>query len=122
MKKCPRCGGVYSDYPALSRVDNKTDICSPCGTEEAIQDFTGEPLSPLSVDEGLVHHGIKCRSCNETHWVDVTKDQLDKYNNKQGLIQDIFPELTPDLRELFVSKTCGDCWDEMFNDIEEEEE
>jgi hypothetical protein len=29
-------------------VDNKTSICSPCGTEEAIQDFSGEPLSPLN--------------------------------------------------------------------------
>lgn len=46
-KKCPRCGKSYTGFPALSRVDNKTDICSPCGTEEAMQDYAGEPLSPL---------------------------------------------------------------------------
>ena len=50
-KFCPRCGGYYTDFPALSRVDNKTSICSPCGTEEAIQDFTGEPLSPLTKEQ-----------------------------------------------------------------------
>jgi len=51
IKFCPRCGGYYTDFPALSRVDNKTSICSPCGTEEAIQDFTGEPLSPLTKEQ-----------------------------------------------------------------------
>lgn len=50
-KFCTRCGNYYSDFPALSRVDNKTEICSSCGTDEAIQDFTGEPLSPLDKKE-----------------------------------------------------------------------
>lgn len=36
---CPRCGGPISGYPALSRRDNKTDICSDCGSEEAMFDF-----------------------------------------------------------------------------------
>jgi predicted RNA-binding Zn-ribbon protein involved in translation (DUF1610 family) len=37
--KCPRCGNVTTDYPALSRKDNKTEICSDCGTDEAMGDF-----------------------------------------------------------------------------------
>lgn len=36
--KCPRCGKEI-DYPALSRRDNKTEICSDCGTQEALEDF-----------------------------------------------------------------------------------
>jgi len=36
---CPRCYQIYKDYPALSRRDNKTPICSKCGTEEAIFDY-----------------------------------------------------------------------------------
>lgn len=36
---CPRCGGAMNGYPALSRRDNKTEICSDCGTEEAMFDF-----------------------------------------------------------------------------------
>ncbi len=35
-KKCPRCGEYYVEYPAISRKDNKTEICPRCGTEEAI--------------------------------------------------------------------------------------
>lgn len=36
---CPRCKNPIEGYPALSRVDNKTDICTPCGTKEAMWDF-----------------------------------------------------------------------------------
>ena len=32
-------------FPALSRFDNKTDICSNCGTDEAMRDFSGEALT-----------------------------------------------------------------------------
>ena len=38
--KCPRCNESYTGYPALSRRDNATDICSKCGNVEAIMDMT----------------------------------------------------------------------------------
>jgi len=41
VKECPRCGESYTTFPALSRRDNKTDICSACGTSEAMEDITG---------------------------------------------------------------------------------
>jgi len=44
IKVCPRCGNEYTGFPALSRVDNKTSICSPCGEEEGLDDFYGIPL------------------------------------------------------------------------------
>ena len=34
--KCPRCGKYYLGHPAISRKDNKTEICSACGIEEAL--------------------------------------------------------------------------------------
>ena len=46
--KCPSCGGFIpnNETPgaymgALSRKDNKTEICSSCGTKEAIEDYLG---------------------------------------------------------------------------------
>lgn len=43
---CPRCSGFIPNnetpgaYPgALSRLDNKTEICSDCGGEEAVLDW-----------------------------------------------------------------------------------
>lgn len=37
--KCLRCGDVFSDYPALSRLDNKTEICPDCGELEAMEQY-----------------------------------------------------------------------------------
>jgi hypothetical protein len=43
---CPRCSGFIPNNAtpgaymgALSRLDNKTEICSDCGTEEAMEDY-----------------------------------------------------------------------------------
>ena len=36
---CPRCHGLMSKHPALSRKDNQTQICQRCGIREALEDF-----------------------------------------------------------------------------------
>lgn len=36
---CPRCGKAYKELPAISRKDNKTEICSECGIAEAMEAF-----------------------------------------------------------------------------------
>lgn len=36
MSKCPVCGKEYTAPPALSRKDNKTEICPVCGMREAL--------------------------------------------------------------------------------------
>lgn len=41
MKICPKCKQEYSGYPALSREDNKTEICPQCGQKEALEAFQG---------------------------------------------------------------------------------
>lgn len=38
-KICPRCKNYIIGYSALSRVDNKTEICSKCGNLEALEKF-----------------------------------------------------------------------------------
>jgi len=38
---CPICHTEVTDFPALSRRDNKTEICSDCGTRDALDDFFG---------------------------------------------------------------------------------
>lgn len=45
---CPRCGGDVpstlhkGQYPgATSRVDNKTEVCSDCGSQEAFLQMAG---------------------------------------------------------------------------------
>lgn len=37
VKICSRCGKEYKGVGAISRKDNKTEICSACGTKEALE-------------------------------------------------------------------------------------
>ena len=39
IKICPLCNCEIQGYPAISRKDNKTEICSRCGEAEAWVDF-----------------------------------------------------------------------------------
>lgn len=36
---CPICGIGFSEHPAISRKDNKTEICPRCGMKEALDDW-----------------------------------------------------------------------------------
>lgn len=36
-RTCPRCGKTYTEYPAISRKDNTTEICPQCGQLEALE-------------------------------------------------------------------------------------
>lgn len=54
---CPRCGEntLRTDRPvmnALSRRDNKTYVCSSCGTSEALEDFSGGDRMPWVSETG----------------------------------------------------------------------
>jgi len=40
--KCPNCKKTTTDFPALSRADNHTEICSACGRGDAFDDAAGE--------------------------------------------------------------------------------
>jgi ribosomal protein S27AE len=57
---CPRCGNWIPNnhepgaYPgAISRVDNKTEICSGCGVDEALEQFSTGAPAPMSEWEYL---------------------------------------------------------------------
>jgi predicted RNA-binding Zn-ribbon protein involved in translation (DUF1610 family) len=41
-KTCPLCGATFEGLGALSRKDNATEICSDCGTNEAMEDMFAE--------------------------------------------------------------------------------
>ena len=40
---CPRCGKSYTAPPAISRVDNHTEICPDCGVREALESIGVKP-------------------------------------------------------------------------------
>lgn len=62
---------------------------------------------------------ITCEHCGKekTIWV----NELDFCDFALGdiLVQEAFPYLTPAEREMFISQTCEECWDRMFEDIKD---
>ena len=46
LRNCPRCGNNIIGYPAVSRYDNTTEICSDCGTDEALENMAGYMTNP----------------------------------------------------------------------------
>ena len=44
IRICPVCGNEYTDYPAISRRDNITEICPKCGQKEALDDYINARL------------------------------------------------------------------------------
>lgn len=39
IQRCPKCKKEFTEYPALSRVDNEAEICPECGIEETISAY-----------------------------------------------------------------------------------
>ena len=37
LQRCPKCKKEFTEHPALSREDNKTEICPERGVREAIE-------------------------------------------------------------------------------------
>ena len=42
IQRCPKCGKEFTEYPALSREDNDTEICPECGVKEALTIFLNQ--------------------------------------------------------------------------------
>ena len=46
IKICPKCKKKYSQHSAISRIDNKTNICPTCGIREALEQFIKQQNTP----------------------------------------------------------------------------
>lgn len=61
---------------------------------------------------------VKCCICGTIHELKLDIRKFNKWNRGEGNIQDIFPELSPEDREMLISQICPKCWDEMFGGME----
>lgn len=62
----------------------------------------------------------KCQTCSTVY--DIVVEAQDYYDWARGAkyLQDAFPYLTADERELLLSHTCGPCFNAMFPEEDEE--
>lgn len=51
--------------------------------------------------------------------LDITEEQFRNYENGNGLIQDVFPNLTSSEREFLMTGVTDEEWNQMFGEEEE---
>lgn len=61
---------------------------------------------------------ITCPKCKTEHGIEMTHQQHREWQTGKKHIQNIFPNLSPDDREMLISGICSKCWDEIFGDEE----
>lgn len=57
---------------------------------------------------------IQCRVCGKKYDITFDDKDMNRYLFKAANIQNAFPYLTDDERELILSGICGHCYDEMW--------
>lgn len=71
-------------------------------------------------EEGHKYHlTIKCVRCQKLIKVTVNGPDLFLYNQGTAPIQECFPYLDPEEREMFMTRICGECFKKMFDEEEE---
>lgn len=68
-----------------------------------------------------INVNVPCSFCGSTHAIEMTMAQFNELQSPHRRhIQDIIPELAPEMRELFISGMCPKCWDKLFGSEEED--
>lgn len=67
----------------------------------------------LAIHEEHITFFRTCMHCREETAITVDVASYDAWRGGE-LIQDVWPELDADIRELYISGTHPSCWDEMF--------
>lgn len=126
-KMCPRCGRPYSDYPAISRYDDKTEICPDCGVEEAMINYTGGTLEAPNKykDEARKYNKGNSKRVNEEVTIDTpTQEDLDKDEaNTKALdkkqIEDRIGELKIAIEDEAISDDEREAVEKEINELED---
>ena len=73
---------------------------------------------------GNKEHGVcrihKCTTCDNLVHVHMNEETYKKVVNREDLIQNVIPNSDVVTREFFVTGTCPECQDKMFDHNDEE--
>lgn len=58
---------------------------------------------------------IRCRECKTVHSIQVDDAAYKKWQYG-AFVQDAFPDMPADQREMLISNTCGKCFDKLFSE------
>lgn len=68
----------------------------------------------------IITRKYTCRFCNKEITVQADKEKFNRLDTGEH-VQNIFPELNPNYRELMISGICGECFDEIFHNEDDDE-
>lgn len=89
MKKCPKCKMEYERPSAISRLDNKTEICELCATAESMaimkMAINNKPVELSIIKETKLEKEMKqqLKEMGTAHYIlkDGTRIDLDPIEN-----------------------------------------
>ena len=104
IPRCPRCGGPVpneshpGEYPgAVSRTDNRTEVCSRCGGEEALAGIERpmEDMPPLGeLDSAIEGKGVEGLAFDEDGFVQLGWEEWERrfrpIRDEHGSIRDFW--------------------------------
>ncbi len=62
----------------------------------------------------MVKCEFECSGCDYAEVLLIDIEAYQRWNARELLVQDAFPHLSPQQRELIMSATCDKCWRDMF--------
>ena len=65
---------------------------------------------------------VPCKHCGITYQLFANREDMQDWLQGSGYIQDVLAYLSAAERELLISGTCDNCWENMFGDGDEEDE
>ena len=78
-----------------------------------------EILNPVVYDKHMI---CQCRLCKEYSVVSVHQTDFDDWQVTGKFVQDAFPYLSNGDREILISNTCNNCWQDMFGVMDDDED
>lgn len=63
-----------------------------------------------------------CCVCGAKHRLYVSLEDYAAWQVQRRFVQDVLPHISPEVREVAISGTCPPCWENLWADMEDEEE
>ena len=62
----------------------------------------------------MKEYKIKCVFCNKVTTLNLDEEKVNRWRSGE-LIQDVFPELDADTREVMITRVCKECTKDLFD-------
>lgn len=76
--------------------------------------FTLNNITKTADLSAYVVTSLPCPTCKETTSIEIAPEKLFLYN-QGGKVQDVLSGFDIDVRERFMTGTCGTCWNAIFD-------